>query len=170
MNPSPDLPEGSNSPNKGLLYAAIPVGLIVASVVGNFVMIRIATADPAFSVERDYYQKAVNWDQEMAQAELNRKLGYSFRLEEKRVGEDVDLAIVLVDSVGKPIAGAEVSGEAFPNARAMNITTLGVQSDGLVHRARIAHARPGVWELRLEAKVAGQKFTATERRELGGGT
>ncbi|MBI2377447.1 MAG: FixH family protein [Deltaproteobacteria bacterium] len=164
--PEPDGDEAASK--RGAWYAAIPVGLIVASLLGNVFMMRIATADPAFAVERDYYKKAVLWDQEMAQAELNHALGYSFRLETRASGGDVELSVVLLDAAGKPIELAVISGEAFSNARAGDITKLAFSDEGPVHRTKLSHPRPGLWELRLEATVAGRRFTAVERRDLGG--
>ena len=42
--------------------------------VASLVVVFVATSDPSYAVEEDYYQKAVNWEAEQAQQERNRQL------------------------------------------------------------------------------------------------
>ena len=41
------------------------VAILLAGVVGNLAVIVITKDDPSFSVEPDYYRKAVDWDERM---------------------------------------------------------------------------------------------------------
>ena len=45
--------------------------------IGLGTMATIATRDPGFALERDYYQKAVNYDRVIAQRGENARLGWS---------------------------------------------------------------------------------------------
>ena len=56
------------------------MGTVLAlTVAGNLWVMRIANADPSFSVEPDYYRKAVDWDSTMAQRARNEALGWQLR-------------------------------------------------------------------------------------------
>lgn len=51
--------------------------LLVGGAGANVALMVIATRDPSFAVEPDYYQKALRWDEAMTQESHNAALGWS---------------------------------------------------------------------------------------------
>ena len=139
------------------------LGLTVAA---NIWLIRIASGDPSFAVEKDYYQRGVHWDDEMAQRARNRALGWRLAttLSPIEAGRGADLRIALTDSVVSPIADASVVVTAVHVARAGHPVelTLAQRAPG-EYEVRVPIERPGLWELRIVVHRGADRFTATER-------
>jgi len=147
----------------GRIWPFIIVGLLSISVVANVILLIKATGDPAFAVERDYYQKAVDFDKSQAAQARSDALGWKIELTADR--EQVQVR--LFDAEGHPIGDAEVKVEAFHNARAANIISADLQSEGAgLYAYSGAFSRPGIWEYRLVAKRGEQRFAETVRKEL----
>jgi nitrogen fixation protein FixH len=163
-------------PSRGLAW---PIGLAVIlaiSVGANMFVFHLANDDPSFAVEPDYYRKAVQWDDELAQRRRNAELGWRAAAtlaaaREGAAGGDAatELRVRLTDSAGAPLDGAAVSVEALAIDRASQVATftLAAASDpaGGVYSAMLPAARAGRWELRLVATRGGERFTAVERLE-----
>jgi nitrogen fixation protein FixH len=161
-------------PKTSSRWALVPVGLLVSSVIGCSWMAWVAARDPNFALERDYYQKAIHWDQTQAQAATNQRLAYRFNLP-ARIGLDssgrATIEVRLMDRSGQPIAGAHVVADAFPNAFSDEIATLKFEERAPgVYSAQLTSQRSGVWELRLAADLGGDHATAIARCELRRGT
>lgn len=154
--------------SRGLFWALVPVGLLVASVLGVGSMAVIAARDPGFSLERDYYSRAVHWDREQAQRQENRRLGYQLTLESS---DPAALVARLHDRNGEELRGATVSAEAFANARAGNIRKLAFTegADG-TYRAQLDSPRPGLWEFRFRVEHAALHFTDVVRADVLAGS
>ena len=152
--------------SRGLFWALVPVGLLAASLCGVGSMAVIASGDPSFSLEHDYYGRAVHWEQEQAQIRENQRLGYRLKLEFERAA----LVVHLRDRDGEPVRGASVRAEAFANARAANIRQLvfSERGDGTYHAA-FGSARPGLWEFRFRVENAALTFTNVVRADIPAG-
>ena len=103
--------------------SAWPVAVMVilgTCVAANVWIIRIANADPSFAIEEDYYQKALHWDDEMAQGRRNLALGWRIAPTLSPISADsgAELRLTLRDAEGKPLPGAAVTVRALHNARA----------------------------------------------------
>ncbi|HET9929677.1 MAG TPA: FixH family protein [Polyangiaceae bacterium] len=151
-------------------WAFVPVGLLAAMFVGLGWMARVATNDPGFALERDYYAKAVRWDQHRAEEENDARLGY--RLELSSVSSlssehKAEVTLRLVDAYGGALRGAHLNAEAFAVARSADVRALRFQeiSPG-TYRTELDRARAGIWELRCVAARTGERFTHTLRLEL----
>lgn len=151
-------------------WAFVPVGLLAAMLLGLGSMAVIATNDPGFALERDYYAKAVRWDQKRAQDDTDARLGY--RLDVAATGgldarANSEITLRLLDAVGAPLRGAQLRAEAFAVARSNDVRTLRFDevAPGL-YRAELSRARAGIWELRCSADRQGEHFTHTLRLEL----
>ncbi|MBV6522854.1 MAG: hypothetical protein MNPFHGCM_03004 [Gemmatimonadaceae bacterium] len=151
---------------RGLHWPIAIAVVLIMTVVAQVWFAVVASADPSFAVEGDYYNKAVHWDDELAQRQVNRML--SWRIDPTlmlRTGDgEGAVSIVLRDSTGVGIAGAAVDVLAMHNARAARqlfatLTELG----GGEYRAELPAQRPGEWELRFTVRRGGQRFTARER-------
>jgi nitrogen fixation protein FixH len=149
----------------GRHWPLLLVGLLAAGVSANVYLLIRATGDPSFSVEPDYYAKAVAWDAHLAQMGRNEVLGW-------RSEVDADARGVLVrvaDRDGRPVGGATVTFEAFPMARGNQIVrgALGETADH-AYRAEIPLSRRGMWEFRLSVLRGGDTFTAVVRQDVPG--
>lgn len=161
--------ETKKNANKGAAFwMFVPVILLVCSVGGWLVMVRVAVDDPGFSVEADYYKKASRFDVEMAQRSMNARLGYRANVESFSfiAKEEAELVVRLLDRQGNSVSDAGVTGQAFFNARAGDIhqvTFFGL-GDGR-YSARLVRPHLGLWEVRLSVE-RGELFSAVLRPEL----
>jgi nitrogen fixation protein FixH len=148
-----------------------PIGMAVIlaiTVATNITVMLIAGSDPSFAIEKDYYRKAVEWDQTMAQERHNRELGWRIEpvLDRYSPGDGALLRVHLADSTGAEITGATVQVSALYNARANEVieSTLQHESEG-TYAARIPVAHAGQWELRFDITRGDDRFTAVSRLE-----
>lgn len=153
---------------RAMLWAMAPAGLLGAMVAGLVVMAVIASNDPGFALERDYYAKAVSYDQEIAQREQNQKLGW--RVEAKSGAIDATgraaLVVRVTDGAG-PIAGARVQVEALRNASASRVVEASlIEARPGEYRAELDLRRGGLWEFRLEILRSGERFTEVSRLDV----
>jgi nitrogen fixation protein FixH len=150
------------------------VGLIFALLGGQIALLLfmtyLATADASFSVEPDYYEKGLNWDETAIQLRQNERLGWSLNLE---VAGDADefgkrvVACTLRDGEGRPLDGATVDVVAFAHARGSQRTAfalLGVGGGRYEGQARFRRA--GLWEFRFVIQRGPETFTHTQNRRL----
>jgi nitrogen fixation protein FixH len=155
----------------GKAWALAPVVMIASMLGGLGYMAHLATDDPSFAVEKDYYKKAIDWDSTQAQAATNARLGWSIDLSVEPRDQQLSLVVHAKDSHGAPLRNANVRVEAFANARASHVVKadLQPQTDGAL-AASIPLVRPGLWEFRFVVESAGQRFTEVVRRDVGGAT
>ncbi|HMR08894.1 MAG TPA: FixH family protein [Polyangiaceae bacterium] len=170
QSPKPDPPAAQRKPpEKAGLWPYLPVLLLGSMVAGLLLMIRIATDDPHFAVETEYYQKALDWDQTQAQAEKNRALGWKVELVTKAVGSRTELRARVLDKAGQPVPTGKVSVEAFANVAAGARTKLSLQrSAGGDYRGQITPKHFGLWEFRFVVLGPGGPFTQTIRADVAG--
>lgn len=155
---------------KGWYWPWLVAGLMAVVIGANLVLIYLATSDPSFAVEEDYYQKALAWDDRRAQDLKNSELGWTldFAVASNRSADgSVTIDAVLRDAEGRSIGDASVRLEAFHNARAAYIlrTAMKRSGDGS-YRASLPMRRPGLWEFRFEVTRGGERFTRTTMKEL----
>lgn len=146
-----------------------PVGIamvLILSAGSNVAVMVVAKQDKAFAIEPEYYEKALRWDDTMAQERRNIALGWqaSAALVLARPGRSGRLDIVLHDRASRPVDGAVVTVEAMHNARASQRyhAALTEGAPGTYQAAIDAH-RPGEWEVRVTAERGGDRFTRTLR-------
>jgi hypothetical protein len=154
----------------GSWWPPIIAGALAFHVISSLVVVYVATSDPSYAVEEDYYQKAVAWDGKRAQDRLNQNLGWLLEFSvtpPAKPGDQPTLQMTLLDADNEPLAGAAVSIEAFHNARGDDILR-DVLSDagGGIYRASLPMDRNGRWELRFTVDLSGNHFTHTETRHL----
>ena len=151
------------------LWPAGLVALLVGSAAANIAFMLVATGDPSFAVERNYYQKALRWDETMAQAQRNRALGWTVAAElspaEGGRGQ-MRVSAKVTDRDGTALDGATLSVEVFHNARAGQVleAVLAPVSDG--YTSLLEGGRPGLWELRFRVTRGKAVFTQVLTREL----
>ena len=153
---------------RGMAWALAPALILGAGLAGLGVMTALAIDDPSFALEPNYYQKAVDLDDEKRQQAQNRELGWELELGPAEITDQtgVDLAVTLTSAEG-PLDDAAVQVRAFHNARAADVHELALEAVGEgVYRARLADVRPGLWEFRFVVERHGVRFTDVQRRVL----
>jgi nitrogen fixation protein FixH len=155
-------------PPPHVLWPALIAGALFLHVAVSLVTVWIATSNPSYAVEENYYRKAVDWDATQAQQRHNAELGWRLDFEVTPTvspGADPTLAVRLSGAGGRPLDGATVSVEAFHTARAGEIlrAELAPVGDGR-YSTPLAMRRSGLWELRFNVEHSGERFTHTETR------
>jgi len=148
-----------------------PIGIatILALTVGaNIWVAVIANDDPSFSIENDYYRKAVGWDSTMSQMRQNARLGWhvapAFDAFTARDGATLQLR--LSDSTGATIRGANVHVAALYNARAGQVLEGTMRPDSAESYAlRLPVTYPGQWEVRFDIHRGNDRYTSSVRLE-----
>ena len=155
-------------------WPAFIAGALALQVLASIVTIYLATSNPSYAVEDDYYQKALAWDDRRAQERRNLELGWTLKFEVTPATVAADRAVLSVDlgdAGGAPVDGALLTVEAFHNARADDLlgARLGDRGDGR-YAVAMPITRGGVWEFRFVAERGEDRFTHTETRymALGG--
>jgi nitrogen fixation protein FixH len=159
----------TTSPRTARFWAWLPAGLLGAMLLGLGSMAYVAIDDPGFALEPNYYDKALRWDQSQAQARQSQALGYRLELNRQLVLErgGVQVELALLDRAGRPVSGARVALEAFPNAAASRIEHLELQEAGPgVYRGALRRGSVGLWELRCQVKHAGGVYQTVLRRDV----
>lgn len=144
------------------------VGVLAVTVGANVALILAARDPNAYVVEPDYYRKAVNWDSTMAQARASVALGWRV---DATLGEwtpaGTPLRVRLADSTGAPLSGVRLDVELINNLTPETPVHVAPAEVGAGrYEATAALARPGLWELRLQARRAGAFYTAELRRDV----
>ena len=154
----------------GSWWPPMIAGALAFHVISSLVVVYVATSDPSYAVEDDYYEKAVAWDEKRAQDRTNEDLGWSLEFKvtpPERPGDQPTLDLTLLDADGGPLVGAAISVEGFHNARGDDILRVRLTDvgDG-VYSATPQMNRNGRWELRFSVDRGAEHFTHTESRHL----
>ena len=140
--------------------------MLSAYVVFGLFAARVASHDPNFAIEPDYYRKAVGWDSTLAESRRSALLGWRLRpaLGAIDAGTGALLTFELRDSAGAPVGGATIAVEARQVAHADDVlrATLTGRADG-AYSAQLPLTRPGLWELRVVATRGTDRFAANVR-------
>jgi nitrogen fixation protein FixH len=155
---------------KGWYWPLVIVGLLLGSIVANLGLMVLASNDRSFAVEKDYYRKALAWDETMAQERRNAELGWSLEATLAPAAGSTHharLDVTVRDASARPIEGARVTVEALQSARASQVfpATLSPRGDGR-YAATLPSSRHGLWELRFRIERGGDIFTAVVARDL----
>ena len=156
-------------PSSGKYWPVIIVALLVGGAGANIGLMVVAARDASFAVEPDYYQKALRWDETMAQETRNAALGWSVAVAFEgvpRTGQ-AKLTARVLDRAGHTVEGAQVGVEAFHSARARHIVTAALRPESSGRYSAILPVdRPGLWELRVRVERGEQLFTTTLVQDL----
>jgi len=156
--------------NKGSLWPWIIAGALAIHVVASLVVVFVATSNPSYAVEEDYYQKALHWNDKRAQDRTNEELGWILNLIVRPAatpGEQPTLEVHLADAGGEPVDGAVVAVETFHNAHANDILRASLDAVGEgVYRTTLPMRHNGRWEMRFTVDRGQEHFTHAETRHL----
>ena len=150
-----------------------PIGvatILALTVAANIVVMRIANDDPSFSVEPDYYRKAVAWDSTMARRAESAALGWTATVTleaEARAAAPTTVAVALLDTSGAPVREATVAVTLIHNAdagRPLSVR-LSERAPGTYEGSALL-AFPGRWEVRIAATRGAERFELTTHTDL----
>ncbi len=147
---------------KGWYWPWLVAALLIATVAGQGVMLYAAASDPTFAVEPDYYRKAVDFDDVIAQEAANRRLGWSASAEiGARAAAGAEFSLHCTDAKGGAVAGARVAVVAISNLDGERhvSASLAERGDGR-YAALLPLDRDGLWEFRIDAVLGADHFTA----------
>jgi nitrogen fixation protein FixH len=156
---------------KGSWWPAIIASALALHVVASLIVVYLATSDPSYAVEEDYYQKAVNWSEKQAQDRRNDELGWSLTFAvtpPTTPGGYPTIEVNLAGITAEPLASATVSLETFHKARSEEIIRITLEPSGDAGRyiASPAMRHNGLWELRFTVTKGADTFTHNETRHL----
>lgn len=147
----------------GAWFPYFLIALLLVSVGSNVYLVVRANSDPAFSVEPNYYQKAVDWDKLQAKQAKSEALGWSSQLNLSSEG----IELILRDRFGRTIADADVFVEAYHNARAnQRIKEVLTPTHRGAYTLERTFTRKGIWEIHIDAKRDDDHYLALMRQEL----
>lgn len=151
---------------QGWFWALLPVALLLATAVGVLSVVSIALDDKGFSVEQDYYKKAVHFDAELLQRRHNSELGWRMQAELAYDKSGATVTLQLRDPSAQPVSGAKLEADAFALARGQRVERLAfVETDPGIYQAKFANPRAGLWELRMSAARGSDRFTQVVRTD-----
>jgi nitrogen fixation protein FixH len=153
---------------RGYQWPIAMAGLLALTVAANVGVAIVASGDPSFAIEPDYYRKAIAWDSALEQSRANADLGWRIEpaLDAFARGKGAALRVRILDASGAPISRAAVRVSALHNARARDVIEDSLRpSGGGEYVATLPIARAGQWELRFDVRAGGARFTSTARIE-----
>jgi nitrogen fixation protein FixH len=156
---------------KAKFFMLLPVLLLGLSFSGWAVMISMATTDPSFAVEAEYYRKAAHFDEELGRREASRALGWKLEVLDFRPGASGSLLlhVRLSDRQGSPLRGAEIAVQGTANLRASEVHGASALTDDLGQATLELTAGPnGLWQLRFAATRGTDRFSEVVRTDLSG--
>jgi nitrogen fixation protein FixH len=147
---------------KGWYWPWIIAALLIGTVAGQGVMLYAAATDPTFVVEPDYYKKAVDFDDVIAQEAANQRLGWRTAAQlGARRDAGAAFAVRITDASGDPVSGARVSVVAINNLDGEHHVSAALAERGSgEYAAALPLDRDGLWEFRIDAVRGADRFTA----------
>ncbi len=147
-------------PFPGLVFVLIGLSLTM-----GVITVTLATNDPSFGLEEDYFAKAVAWDETAAQIQTNKDLGWNADVD---LSESVDgkgersVMVLITDQQGNAVEGASVEAFAYHNARRSATYSFDlVEIAPGRYSAGQPLSRDGKWTVRLRVTSGDDVFTAS---------
>lgn len=146
-----------------------PLGVVAAllfTVSANVVMLVAASSDANGSVvEPEYYRKAVEWDRTLAHRAASERLGWTARVTINPAAPGT-LRVLLTDSLGAAVRGADVAVTMIHNRDAANPLRVTLPSTGNgAYEAQLTVPHRGQWEVRVQARRESLRFESSVRVE-----
>ena len=147
----------------------LPVVLLLSSLGMGVTTILLATHDPAFAVEEDYYEKSQHVDEQLAERAQTRALGWKLRTLSRayeRGSASTRVAFRVIGPDDAAVTGLSGKIEAFHNARAASVHEATLQAapqEAGVYFVDLPIDRPGWWIWRYEL-VRGDELARGETR------
>lgn len=153
------------------IWPTIVIGLLAVTVGGNIWVAVIASRDPSFAIEENYYQRAVSYDLEQAREQRSDRLGWVLELTAgSTTAAGTPLTAVLRDSTGAVVPDANVRVQLRRVARSQTATPATLSFVGTHYAAVVPMYDAGLWDIAIEARRGTARFSAQRRLDLTGGS
>lgn len=149
-----------------------PVGItaiLAATVIANLLVMRVATSDPSFAIEPEYYRKAVDFDSTLAHENASARLKWTATamISPMRANQLSQVTVTVRDSLNQPVEGAVVSITALYVARANDVLMAALPEIAPgTYRAPLAATHVGQWEVRISVARGTEHFVGSVRTEV----
>jgi hypothetical protein len=153
-------------------WMLLPVGLLLSSLALGVTTVILATNDPAFAVEDDYYARGNQVDARLAERAETVALGWKLRLINRSFVEGsarTTLHFRLIGPDELPLTGLRGDLHAFHNARASAVQKVELRPDPQeegVYLAELAIDRAGWWVWRYDLQRDGDRARGESRNKL----
>lgn len=153
-------------------WMLLPVALLLGSLGMGITTVFLATNDPAFAVEEDYYERSQHVDETLAERAETRALGWKLRTLDRRFVADEARTRVAFRVTGAdelPVTGITGSLDAFHNARAAQVQSATVQADPQeagVYFVDLAVDRAGLWVWRYDLQRGDDRARGETRMRM----
>ena len=155
------------------LWMSLPVLLLLMSLSIGVTAVVLSSKGARSEVERDYYERGLQWDDFQEAIAASRNLGWSARFEADPVaalGVTTETRFVLTDGEGAPVTGAEGSVRAIHNADARRVFEGPVaEGEPGVYHFQLAPHRAGIWRWELQLRKGEVLYVDELRGQLFGG-
>lgn len=156
--------------NAGWYWPLIIVGLLALPVIFGGWLAWEATHDPTELIEKDYYKKAVAWDQQLAARQASQQLGWKaeiLTLRQAAPGSAVPVTVRLRGADNQPLVGAKASVRLLHNRDPKNPVNLDLaEAAAGTYQAQVVLTHPGMYQLDGTAARGSDAFQWTERVEI----
>lgn len=153
-------------------WMLLPVALLLGSLGMGITTVLLATHDPAFAVEENYYERSQHVDETLAELAETRALGWKLRTLDRRfvTGESPTRVAFRVTGPDElPVAGITGSLIAFHNARAAQVQAVTVQADPQqagVYFVDLVIDRAGWWVWRYDLQREDDRARGETRMRM----
>jgi nitrogen fixation protein FixH len=162
---------GGQAPRqKRSIWPWVVVGMLGCHVAAMLVAMRIATNDRHFSVVQNYYEKAINWDDEQSKVRESQKLAWQIAIDaspEADVMGRRNVTFTVTDRSGKPIEGSTLAVEYFHYAhpdKTHEVKLATIQPGRFTQALPMRHA--GFYEFHFVVTAQGETFVSQQTWEL----
>jgi len=147
--------------------------LIVSLLVGHVALMVsfavIASGDPSFGVEPDYYEKALDWDRTRALMREPSEDGFALSTTLTPTTRDRGELRLVLRRADAPVSGVRLKAAVFHLARARHWQTVELTERGAgLYGADVDLERDGLWEVRYEMTTAERTYQFTRRLVVEG--
>jgi nitrogen fixation protein FixH len=163
--------EGTSSspaPRQSRRWPIIIIALLGCHVLLMVTVAAIAVRDPSFTVLPNYYQKALNWDEDQARRIESAKLGWSVKVEPATTVSPLgarSIKFLLRDKDGQPVDGATLGVSYYHHAHAGELAEVDLKQVAAGEfEARLPMRQTGFWQFEISATTADHSFSTSLTR------
>jgi nitrogen fixation protein FixH len=149
------------------IWPLIVVVILALTVGANIWVAVIASADPSFAIEENYYARAVQFDLQRAQEARSDRLRWGVELiAGPASAEGTMLTATLRDSTGVPVRDATVRVRVRRVARSQQAAPADLAPAGDAYSAVVPMDAAGLWDVEVEARRGPARFVTQQRLDL----
>lgn len=147
-----------------ILYPTLVILLIVITMVGSISVLFVARADGGAQVVEDYYQRTVNWNNEMAQDAASAKLGWQISVSPLQYeAKGTRIAFAVSDAKQQPISQLEGSVVITLPQQSKPLGSFSIDKKGTSYSVFVPHTLDGLTDLTFHLKQGTAIFRQIKR-------